>query len=324
MANEVEFKLSDPGLSYSQSDSNLMEYLNSYGFPYPPSVRYGNLSFEATHSPHRVKLFGQVWKPSSVKGTVLLVHGFAEHVGNYGNLINDFVKQGFAVAAIDNRGHGLSEGIRGFVESPDCYAQDIEEWLSYCFPHIAPNKPLYLWGHSLGGLICLHLLVRGNLPIAPSGVALSSPLLGFPRLSGVRKLMMRFSSFMGRVFPTLQLNSGIPDTALSSDKRYLDRRAQDGLIHHSVTPAWVVNVSKTINEVQHGGTDFDDICPILLMLAGKEHVTNLVDARDFAFRNLSSLIHKVIEFPDALHELEKDSVRPRVLSESLAWFESNH
>lgn len=321
--SEVEFKLSDPGLSYSQSDSNLMEYLNSYGFPYPPNIRYGNLSFEAKRSPHRVRLFGQAWKPNSVNGTILLIHGFAEHIGNYGRLINDFVEANFAVIALDMRGHGLSEGIRGFVESPQCYAEDIEEWVDYCFPHIAPNKPLFIWGHSLGALVGLHLILRGNLPVQPAAASLSSPLLGFPRLSGIRKILMRFSSVVGRLFPTLQLSSGIPDTALSSDRRYLERRGLDGLVHRTVTPAWVINVGKTIREVQLSTGEFERICPILLMLAGQEHVTNLVDARDFAFRNLSSLDHKVIEFPDALHELEKDSVRSRVLSETISWFNAH-
>ncbi len=320
---EIEFKLSDPGMSYSQSDSNLMEYLNSYGFPFPPNIRYGNLSFEASRSPHRVRLFGQAWKPESVKGTILLVHGFAEHIGNYGQLINDFVNNDFAVVALDLRGHGLSEGTRGFVESPSCYAEDIEEWLSYCYPHVAPNKPLMIWAHSLGSLIALQLLIRGNLPVVPSATSLSSPLLGFPRLSGFRKVLMQFSDVVGRLFPTLQIDSGIPNSALSTDQRYLERRQLDGLIHHSVTPSWVINIKKILKVVREDTNAYENICPILLMLAGEEQVTNLVDARDFAFRNLSSLYHKVIEFPNARHEVEKESVRPRVVAETLSWFNTH-
>ncbi len=320
---EVKFRLSDPGLPYSQSDSNLVDYLNSRGFPSPPNIRYGNLSFEASQNSHRVKLFGQAWRPSSVKGTVLLIHGFAEHIGNYGQLIKNFAEDGYAVIALDMRGHGLSEGIRGFVESPYCYAKDIEEWISYCFPHIAPNKPLFIWGHSLGGLVGLHLIMRGNFPVVPSAATFSSPLLGFPRLAGFRKILMRFSSVVARLFPTLQISSGIPNTALSSDHRYLERRELDGLVHHSVTPAWVLNVGKTIKEVRSYAWDIESTCPILLMLAGQEVVTNLMDARDFAFQNLSFLEHKVIEFPDARHELEKESVRSRVISETISWFDTH-
>jgi hypothetical protein len=54
-------------------------------------------------------------------------------------------------------------------------------------------------------------------------------------------------------------------------------------------------------------------------------VTNLNEARRFAFHAYGSLKHKVIEFPGYYHELEKEKgVRDRILSESLAWIRSHH
>lgn len=316
-------KLSEPGVPLSRSDSNLIEYLASYGFPCPPEVRYGNLFFEAEKSSHHVQLFGQAWVPEQVKGTVLLTHGFSEHVGNYGRLVKDLVRSGFAVAAIDLRGHGLSEGTRGYIESPECYVKDLEQWIDLCVPQVAPNKPLLLWGHSLGGLITLQLILREQTSFTPNAAVLSSPLLGFPALTGFRRVLMNFSPIIGKLFPSAQLSSGISDSVLSSDKEYLERRELDRLIHSSITPAWVVNIAKTISLVRANAHQFHELCPTLLLLAGREHVTNLIDARDFAFRGLSSLEHKVIEFPNALHELEKDSVRPRVVAETVSWFNAH-
>src|SRR3989344_8920244 len=58
-----EFQLSDPGIVHSEADADLMAYLQSYGLPYPPLVRYGNVLFNSRQPKHRVLLFGQAWLP---------------------------------------------------------------------------------------------------------------------------------------------------------------------------------------------------------------------------------------------------------------------
>ena len=44
---------------------------------------------------------------------VLLVHGLAEHMGRYGHVVEALTGAGFAVTAVELRGHGESEGKRG-------------------------------------------------------------------------------------------------------------------------------------------------------------------------------------------------------------------
>jgi len=322
-AAHASFKLSDPGKNLAQ-DPAMSEYLRCYEFPCPPEVRYGFVRMESPQAKDRVGLFGQAWVPLHATGTVLLIHGFAEHAGNYAALVKDFVNAHLAVAVLDLRGHGLSEGARGHVEGPDTYAEDIEAFLNEVFPALLPNRPLYIFGHSLGGLTGLQLLQRKNLPVKCAGAVFTSPLLGFPELLAPQKYLAALAPLVAKIMPTLPIAHGIPPTVLSHDAAYLARRAQDPLIARVATPKWLLSVAKSVLEVQAKADEHATTCPTLLMLAGDEKVTNLNEARRFAFRAYAGLRHKVIEFPGYYHELEKETgVRDRVVSEAIAWFKSH-
>lgn len=319
----INFKLSDPGSPLAQ-DPVMAEYLRSYDFPIPPGVRYGFARIPTRQKKLRVGVLAQAWLPAHAVGTVALVHGYSEHSGNYARLIRDFVKQQLAVIAFDHRGHGLSEGPSGHVQFPNLYVEDAETVIQTLFPLVLPSRPLFLWGHSLGGLITLQLLMRDNLPVRPSAVALSSPMLGFPELKGPQALLAKLSPWIAKILPNLPVSHGIPSEWLSHDEVYLARRHDDPLIKKTTTPLWFESMKKAVTRVNAHAKDFANAPPTLLMLAGAEKITNLAAARRFAYQAYSSQKHKVIEFPGLYHELEKETaVRERVVGESIAWFRSH-
>lgn len=319
----IAFKLSDPGVSLAH-DPQMMEYLRSYNFPCPPDVRYGFTRIESPQEKDRVNLFGQAWVPAHPVGTVALFHGYGEHGGNYSRLVRDFIENRFAVVVMDLRGHGLSEGPRGHAPTPTIYAEDWEQLLNHVFPMILPNLPFYIWGHSLGALTALQVVRRGNLPVAPKGVVLSSPLLGFPEIKGIQKLLTKIAPVMAKLLPSLPVAHGIPPTVLSHDEEYLARRHDDPLIGKVSTPLWFLSMKEAVQQLQAQADQFQPLAPTLLLLAGSELVTNLNEARKFAFRAYAGMNHKVIEFPSYYHELEKEkAIRPRVVAESIAWLKSH-
>lgn len=315
-----EFRLSEPGSAYSAAETEILSYLQSYGLPHPPVVRYGNVLFDSQQPRHRVRLFGQAWLPSHPIGTILFVHGFAEHSANYPQLIHDFVNAHYAVAAFDMRGHGLSEGPRGYTDTPTAYVEDLEQFAKIVFPKLAPSAPLFVWGHSLGAQVCLQAIARAKLPRRPAALVISSPFLGFRRFGDYRDLLLKITPLLARVFPALPISGGVTDADRSSNMAYAESRAEDPLIHGVTTPLWVKNVSIAMEELRNSAAAFRDSTPTLLFLAGDERITNLLAARAFAFSAYSSLRHKVIEFPGMRHELEKEPVRERIVSETLAWF----
>ncbi len=324
MNKPTPLELSKPIKSYSESDPNIIAYLQGYGFPRGSNIRYGNQFFETHQRRNQVKLFGQTWIPPHARGTVLIIHGFGEHSGNYGKLVCDLVKAKYGVITLDLRGHGLSEGLRGHVDHFDHYVEDIQQWLEITRSTIPPSTPLYVWAHSLGSTIALKLLMSPQPWKKISGACLSSPMLGLPNVRGKKKLLMKVATLLYYIAPTLQISVDTPPAALSSNEDYLKKRLEDSLIHNKITPAWLRSARKAIQKLQVKAPEFSHACPILLLLSGREYVTNLGEARNFASNGLSNLKHKIIEFPQALHELEKDTVRSRVVQETLAWFNSHH
>jgi|GEM_PF-2123258 len=317
------FQLSDPG-TLSAQDPAMAEYLRAYSFPPPSDARYGFARLESPQDKNRVRILGQAWVPMHAVGTVALLHGYAEHSGNYSHLVRDMIANQFAVIAVDMRGHGLSEGPSGHLDSPEHYVEDTETVLHEIFGQLLPNRPLYLWAHSMGALVGMQLLQRGRLSTTPKAAVFTSPLLGFPELSGIQKLLSSLSPLLAKLVPTLPVPHGIQPEALSHDLNYLSRRIKDPLIKSTTTPRWFESMKRAAKDLHSFSETFQTLPPTLLMLAGDEKVTNLSEARKFAFSAYGGQTHKVLEFPGALHELEKEpEIRPRVLNESLAWFRSH-
>ncbi|NJL25741.1 MAG: alpha/beta hydrolase [Calothrix sp. SM1_5_4] len=105
-------------------------------------------------------LFFQTWTPERVRGICLITHGLAEHSECYHALASRLSDDGWLVYAWDMRGHGRSEGKRGYVRHVSAFVDDLE-----CFYHLArkrhPGVAPVLLGHSLGGLVTIRYLQAG-------------------------------------------------------------------------------------------------------------------------------------------------------------------
>ena len=129
-------------------------------------------------TPDGLSVYGQRWLPEPPAGAVVvLVHGFVEHSGRYAPLAEDLNRQGYAVYAMDLRGHGRSEGPRCFVRRFDQYLEDLDLFLDRVAA-AEPDKPLFLLGHSMGGLIVARWAISRPARQADlRGLILSGPAL---------------------------------------------------------------------------------------------------------------------------------------------------
>jgi acylglycerol lipase len=95
------------------------------------------------------RLFFRAWDAPAPVGTVVLAHGYAEHSGRYEHVGAAFADAGYTTWALDHAGHGQSEGERGSIGSIPSAVADLHAFVDLT----AADGPVFLVGHSMGGLI---------------------------------------------------------------------------------------------------------------------------------------------------------------------------
>jgi alpha-beta hydrolase superfamily lysophospholipase len=167
------------------------------------------------------------------RSVLALLHGYGEHCRRYDELAFYLAGRGHAVCRMDARGHGRSAGQRGHIRRFDDYVDDFAAFIARVAARY-PKLPLFVLGHSNGGLIALRALQRG-LP-GVRGVVLTSPLLGLrPRHRPVPDAVARALSW---ALPRLPLPSGLGAAELTHDPELRAAHARDPWIHRVATPRW--------------------------------------------------------------------------------------
>ena len=117
---------------------------------------------------------------SRPRGGVVFVHGYSESMLKHAEIIYDLSQAGYKVFALDLRGMGESQRLLGnpqigHVERFSDYVDDLEYFVRHL---VQPQHqaPLYLTAHSLGGMVSVAMLARGNTKI--KAAALSAPMFG--------------------------------------------------------------------------------------------------------------------------------------------------
>jgi lysophospholipase len=111
--------------------------------------------------------------PATVKATIVIVHGLAEHLGRYDELANTFAENNFAVYRFDLRGHGKSEGQRAYFSNFTVIIEDVK-FIVEMARNEHPQVPLFVLGHSLGGFASA--CFGSKYPNKADGIILSGAL----------------------------------------------------------------------------------------------------------------------------------------------------
>jgi acylglycerol lipase len=144
---------------------------------------------------------GQYWHRWTVDGpvgVVVLVHGLHEHGGRYGHVAERLGRAGYAVYAVDHPGHGRSPGVRGNIGSMAATVDGVDQLVRLAGQR-HPDVPLFVYGHSLGGLIALQYLT-GTPDSRIRGAVISAPALDTGAATGVQK---RVAPVLSRLLPNL-------------------------------------------------------------------------------------------------------------------------
>ena len=262
-----------------------------------------------------MQLFAQSWAPTGPpKGTVALVHGFGEHSDRYTYLVEALTSQGYGVGALDHRGHGRSPGIRGHVDRFDDFLADVGALLA-ALRQQSPDRQLFLFGHSVGGLIALDYAIRQPTDLA--GVIASAPLL---TAANVSPLLQYAAKALSRLKPDFGLNTGLDAATISRDPAEVLRYHQDPMVHSQATARLATELDRATAWTQAHASDLR--LPLFIYHGAGDRLVPIAGSRAF-FANVASADKQWLEVPAGYHESHNDVDRQMVLDEVVKWLDAH-
>jgi alpha-beta hydrolase superfamily lysophospholipase len=237
---------------------------------------------------------------------MLLVHGLAEHSGRYEHVGAQLAAAGIDTYAFDLRGFGGSGGPRASVERWSQLHDDLEERL-VAVRSIAPDRPLVLYGHSLGGLIALGYVLDGRA--RPDLLVLSAPAIGATVPAWQRALV----SSLRRVAPGMQLSNRLNGEVLSRDPAVAVMYFADPLNQHKSTVRFA---HAAFAEQRRVAAALDRLSIQTLVIHGG--ADRLVPtASSEALEGRPGVTRRV--YPALRHESHNEPEGPQVISDIIGW-----
>lgn len=272
-------------------------------------MRHSSTTFSADDG---LRLHLQEWLPETEPAAVLaVVHGYGDHGGRYRYLGEDMATRGHAVYVYDLRGHGQSAGRRGHIRRFADYLADTRVFLD-AVAEAQPVAPLYLVGHSLGGLIAA--AYAETQPAGLGGLILSSPFLRLGMPPTASKV------YAARVFslvkPTFNIGNTLRAAELSHEQVVVDAYVTDPLVHHVATSRWAAEVLSAQGAVLKDAPRIS--LPLLLLFSDADAVTDPQASR-YLFATAGSADKTEHCYKDFYHELFNETGRASVFADLAAW-----
>ena len=251
------------------------------------------------------RLYYRWWRPDGdARGHVVLAHGYAEHSGRYGHVAEALTDGGFSVWALDHRGHGQSEGERANIESVAAAVGDLDEFVDTVRKEV-PEGPLFLVGHSMGGLIATAYAQDHQDRLA--GLALSGPLVHVaPELVALADL---------EEIPDL----GLAD-AVSTDPAVVQAYKDDPLNYLGPPPRDFLRAAGQVDSVR---ARFGELTlPLLVMHGSGDLLVNPQALRDLVAGVASPDLTARL-WPGLWHEIFNEPQRDQVIGFLTAWLDAH-
>ncbi|HEY0632037.1 MAG TPA: alpha/beta hydrolase [Thermoleophilaceae bacterium] len=266
----------------------------------------------ATHEEGRfggeggVEIYWQAWLPEGEpRAVVVLAHGASEHGGRYAWTGEQLAGRGYALYAIDHRGHGRSAGDRAVIDRMRNAVEDLHTLVERA-QGAHPGRPLVLLGHSMGGAVALAYTAEHE--DALDALMLSGALAVLEAASPVQRVAGRVLS---AVAPSLGVVA-IDSSAVSRDPEVVADYDADPLNHHGKLPArTVAELSRAIDGFPEAVTRFR--LPMLVMhgtadrlvpIAGSEMVVDRTGSEDKTFKRYEDLFHEILNEPERQQVLD--------------------
>ena len=257
-------------------------------------------------------IYYQAWLPEGrVKAVLLFVPGLGDHCGRWMNVVNHFVPLGYAVYGFDHIGHGKSEGAREMVErfadytdTLTIYYNMVKAWQT--------GKPIFLLGHSMGGLIASYYLLDDQDKF--KGAVISAPAIK------ISESISPVTIILGKVLSVLLPKTGIlpvDPNGISRDPEVVKAYANDPLVFHGKTPARLA--AELLKAMRRVTAEADKITLPFITLQGSEDKIIDPGSAQMLYDKAGSKDKTIKVYEGLYHEVFNEPERARVLKDVENW-----
>ncbi|MEA3488762.1 MAG: alpha/beta fold hydrolase [Candidatus Omnitrophota bacterium] len=251
------------------------------------------------------------WKASEPGAVFLLVHGLGAHSGRWEFLSDFFLQNNVSSYALELKGFGETEELKGHIDSFDVYFNDIHA-LRGMIVKEDPGKKVFLLGESLGALISFLMVIKE--PDLFDGLICISPAFA-------SKLKIPFSQYVKTFFsliydPEKQFQVPFNSQMCTRDMDYQKVMDSDAREHRLITSKLILEA--VVAQARSGILKGKVSVSVLFLLSGEDKLTD-PEASKRIYTGLKIKDKSLIEYPGMYHSLSIDLGREQVFEDILKW-----
>lgn len=225
------------------------------------------------------KLATFAWGSDHPSAVIVFIHGFGEYSSRYDSTFLQLAhaSKELRIASYDLHGHGQSEPSdeksRAYVDHFDDLVDDAEQFFDSVRASY-PSVPIFLLGHSLGGLITIHLVLKlKSRNIKVSGLILSAALVDV-EWTPVLKIQASIGDCLAKCIPFSKIVPAVRPEDMNTDPDEIKAYKEDKLIYQGNVKANSGN--EILKGMKYASTRLSGIdSPILAMHGTKDKTTSL-------------------------------------------------
>jgi alpha-beta hydrolase superfamily lysophospholipase len=262
-----------------------------------------------------VSIFWQAWlPPGPCRGVVVIAHGAGEHSGRYLHVADRLVGEGYAVYALDHRGHGRSMGPRALVDRMDNLVADLDTLVVQA-SNAHPGLPVFLLGHSMGGTVSLCYALRHQDRL--DALALSGPLAAIDEPPAVVRIAAKVLSALIPRLPAI----GVDPSLVSRDPAVVQAYRDDPLVRHRKLPV------RTVAELAAAVESFPGRAPEItvptLILYGTADQVCPTEGSVMLGNRIGATDRTIKSYPGLYHEILNEPEQEQVMDDLCAWLDAH-
>jgi alpha-beta hydrolase superfamily lysophospholipase len=253
-------------------------------------------------------LYWYATSPERPRAAVGLLHGYAEHGARYAHVADSWAERGIATVAIDLRGHGRAEGVRGHCDRFDEYFDDAAE-LERLVRERHPDVPAVLFGHSFGALVAASVAIQKPSPWR--ALLLSGPFFDVAKpVPAIKRFAGRIAS---RLAPAFAQPTGLKGKDVTHDAARARAYDDDPLVFPTATARWFTETQRAQARAVARAPSLT--LPLLIVIGMSDPIVSVARAR--AFFDAAGSADKTWDgreglFHEVLNELEWRPIADRM------------